>query len=227
MNRSRAPKWTRGASGERWRFAFLARATFGTFLLWFFRVRVEGLENVPATGAILAGNHVSHLDPMLMWVVTPRPASFVAKAELWDSRLLGWMLDRFWAFPVKRGTADRTMISEATKLLAGGALVGMFPEGTRNRSEDAEALGEAHGGVAFIASRAGVPVVPVGIDGTRDALPAGRSFPVRTSVMIRFGEPFVQESTSTDRKTQLAEFTSQIMSHIAQERARAKEANAR
>ena len=154
-----------GPDAPSWRFARVVKSTIGRFLLVLWRVDLKGWEHVPEGGAILAGNHVSHLDPVLLWCSMRRPTHFVAKIELWDIKPLGWFLDHVWAFPVRRGTADREMITTASGLLSGGDLVGMFPEGTRSH-DGGEELGEAHGGVAFLALRTGVPVVPVGIAGT-------------------------------------------------------------
>ncbi len=191
------------------------RATVGRVLRAAFRVRFSGWENVPPGGAILAGNHVSYLDPALLWCVTPRPTHFVAKSELWDTGWLGYLLDRFWAIPVKRESADREMIATASTLLSAGELMGMFPEGTRKRDSDPDRLGEAHGGVAFLAIRNAVPVVPVGIAGTERALPAGAKFPRFTRVSIRIGEPVRPSDFTGGRKERMEAMTATIMQRIA------------
>lgn len=211
-----------GAEAPSWWIAYLVRATLGRVLLAFFRVRFRHRENVPDGGAILAGNHVSYLDPVLLWCVTPRPTHFMAKCEIWESRFLGWCLDQFWAFPVDRTGADRQAISTATDLLGNGDLVGMFPEGTRKRG-GGEDLGAAHGGVAFIAMRAGVPVVPVGISGTDLAWPPGRKFPRRVPVTMDFGEPLYPETFEGARKERVTAMTSEIMNRIDEQRRAAKD----
>jgi 1-acyl-sn-glycerol-3-phosphate acyltransferase len=156
-----------------------------------------------------------------LWSVTPRPIHFVAKAELWEVSWLGWILDRLWAFPVRRGAADREMIATASRLLEGGDLLGMFPEGTRRRDHDDD-LGPAHGGVAFLALRAGVPVVPVGIAGTELALPAGAKFPRFVPVSIVVGEPILPDRFEGGRKERMEAMTVEIMKGIAQARDRAR-----
>ncbi len=206
-----------GPDSPGWALARFLRATVGKVLLAVYRTRIEGLENIPAGGALLAGNHVSYLDPALLWCASPRPVHFVAKAELWQTGWLGWALDHFWALPVERGTADRAMISNATILLAGGELVGMFPEGTRGHRASDE-LGEAHQGVSFIALRASVPVVPVGIAGTDRALPRGARLPRFPKVTIRFGEPLQPESFVGGRKERMESLTAELMVRIAHER---------
>ncbi len=170
------------------RFAAVLKATAGRLLLAAFRVRAVDIDRIPASsGAILAGNHVSYGDPTLLWCVAPRQVRFMGKAELWDNPLFAWVLARVLAFPVRRGAADRQAISTATGYLKEGSLVGIFPEGTRSRN--AEGLGEGQEGVAFIAMRAGVPIVPVGIDGTARIKPEGTRMLRFPRVTMCFGEP--------------------------------------
>lgn len=215
-----------GEGAPAWRLARFVRATVGSVLLAAYRVRVVGREHVPAGGAILAGNHVSYLDPALLWCVSPRPAHFVAKSELWNVGWLGYLLDHFWAFPVKRDTADREMIQTATALLQRGELLAMFPEGTRKRATDPQALGEAHGGVAFLALRADVPVVPVGIVGTDRALPPGAWMPRFPRVTIWVGEPVWPSKFEGGRKERMQAMTTEIMARIAQVRDEARRVTA-
>ena len=156
-------------------------------LLWYFRVRVEGLERVPSRGpAILAINHLSMLDPILVGAVMPRTVHFMAKEELFRYPLLGWLLRRFHAFPVRRGQADREALSRALAVLKAGEVVGIFPEGTR--SPDGQLL-PLQGGTAFLALKSGAAVIPVAIAGTHRAMPRGALWPRRTRVEIRVGEP--------------------------------------
>jgi 1-acyl-sn-glycerol-3-phosphate acyltransferase len=211
-----------GRDAPPWWLAYLVRATIGAVLLRLFRVRFLNAGNVPAGGAILAGNHVSYLDPILLWSGGPRPVHFVAKSELWQSRFFGWCLDQFWAFPIDRAGADRQAISTATALLEHGELIGMFPEGTRKRGDTAD-LGEAHGGVAFIAMRANVPVVPVGIVGTQAAWPAGQKRPRFVPVTMSFGSPIDPDDFAGSRKERVAAMTSSIMGSIDEQRSVAKE----
>lgn len=210
-----------GPTAPNWTFGRVVRATLGRFLMVVFRVRTIGIENVPDTGAILAGNHVSHLDPVLLWCAAPRPTHFMAKIELWKTGWLGWLLEQFWAFSVNRAGADREAINTATALLVHGDLVGIFPEGTRKR-DGSDEMGAAHGGVAFISSRAEVPVVPVGIVGTESALPAGRTFPRFVPVTISFGPPINPSEFEGSRKEKVAAMTGRIMADIDEQRGRAR-----
>ena len=201
-------------------FAAIVRACARVVFRLVFRLKLVGGENIPATGgAILAGNHVSYADPAFLWTFSPRWIHFMAKSELFHG-FLGWLLVKFFAFPVSRGTADRAAISAATGYLEAGELVGMFPEGTRQAGEGP---GEAHGGVAFIAMRAGVPVVPVAFAGTERVLPRGQKLPRFVKVVIKVGEPIDPASfTDGSRKERVEALTAEIMRRIASELEEAK-----
>lgn len=209
----RRGKPAKGPDAPNWWLAHLVRNTLARLLLLLFRVRVIGAEKIPAGGAVIAGNHVSYLDPMLLWCASPRPVHFMAKIEVWESSFLGWALDQLWAFPVARGSADREAIATGTRLLQAGDLVGIFPEGTRQREGGTE-LGEAQGGAAFIASRADAPIVPVGISGTADAWPRGRRYPRLVNVTIRFGDAVNPDDFEGSRKEKLTAVTAELMRRI-------------
>ena len=219
--RYETPSSIRGASAAKgFLLARVLRATVAKLLLVLFRVSLCGAENIPASGgAILAGNHISYGDPVLLWCKSPRPTHFMAKSGLWDVHWLGWSLDHFWAFPVHRGTADREAIQVATKLLGLGELVGIFPEGTRNLDGQAE----AQGGVALIAMRANVPVIPVGIAGTEKIRPAGTKSIRFPKVTICCGKPICPDEIAGEgRKERVEAMTAQIMKSIAEQVDRAR-----
>ena len=195
-------------------FAHVVRATVGRVLLALFRVRLMGFQNIPGGGVILAGNHVSYADPCLLWCATPRPTHFMAKIELWDSGILGWGLDHFWAFPVRRDTVDRDALRTAGACLQAGEPVGVFPEGSRQSG----GLGEGQGGAAFLAIHNGVPVVPVGISGTELILPKGRRFLRLPKVVISVGQPIDPAAYSQrTRKERVEAMTHDIMAGIAEQ----------
>jgi len=196
--------------------ARLVRGWPSRFVLWLFHTHVVGIENIPSSGAILAGNHVSYLDPILLWCAAPRRTHFMAKQELWDVGIVGTFLDRLWAFPVKRGEGDRAAIQRATALLGAGELVGIFPEGTRAKAPGQE-LGSAQGGAAFIALRAGVPVVPVALIGTEKAWPRGQRLPKRAPVTIAIGRSLDTSAIAPEagRKERVAILTTHIMEAIS------------
>lgn len=202
-------------------FAHVIRGTIAKLLLLVFRVRLIGRENLPQGGAVLAGNHISYADPALLWSVAPRPTHFMAKSELWETDFIGWGLDMFWAFPVDRGHSDRAAIQKAGAYLAAGEPVAIFPEGTRNREGEAE----AQGGAAFIAARAGVPLVPVGIDGTERIKPPGSKFVHFPRVTISVGRPVrAEDFPGLGRKETIEAMTAEVMRRIGDEVVHAREA---
>jgi len=194
------------------------RATGGKLALAAFRTRIFGRENVPPGGAVLAGNHVSYMDPILLWCGSSRPVHFMAKKELWESGFLAWVLPRLWAFPVSRGEPDRAAIVTATDLLARGELIGVFPEGTR-ADVGAEGLQAAHGGAAFLALRAGVPLVPTAFLGTERIWPRGARLPRLAQATISFGSPIMAAEVLPEggRKERVAALTKVLMERIAGE----------
>ncbi|MEG2377813.1 MAG: lysophospholipid acyltransferase family protein [Clostridia bacterium] len=128
----------------------------------FFRLHVVGRENIPKGAAIISCNHTSLWDPVLLAVgMTPRiPLSFMAKKELFDIPVLGFILRHARVFPVDRNSADLATIRKSISVLKGGEKIAMFPEGRRVRDEK-ESSSDVKTGIAMIAVRANVPIVPV------------------------------------------------------------------
>lgn len=196
------------------RIARFLRATAGRLLLAMFRVRLLGVENIPQGGAVLSGNHASYGDPVLLWCAAPRHVHFMAKSELWETGWIGWALDNLWAFPIKRGEADRASIQTATELLKRGEFVGIFPEGTRNK----EGMGEAQQGAAFIAMRAGVPIVPIGIEGTDRIKPKGSVLMHFPRVTLSFGQPVsADDFADLGRKERVEAMTERVVEGIIEQ----------
>jgi len=144
----------------------VARTVYGP-LHTLLRQRELGAEHLPAGGFVLASNHLSNLDPFaLAWALWPRPVSWMAKAELHNAALDRAMRS-LNAFPIRRGEVDTGAYRAAQELLRGGAIIGMFPEGTRRtKGMRKKFRPEAHPGTARIALGAGVPLVPAAIAGT-------------------------------------------------------------
>jgi len=185
-----------------------------------YRVRVIGLDNVPDGAAILAANHVSYVDPIVLWGSSPRFVHVAAKAELWNVPFVRWVIDKVGAIPVHRDQVDRTFLQTTTRLLKEGNIIGIFPEGTRNR---AEGLGESNDGVAFLAMRADAPVLPVGLAGTNKIMPDGAHIPRFPRVTIVIGKPIYPENfTQGSRKERMSAFTAAIMAGIERELALAE-----
>lgn len=162
-------------------YAVLHRIGFRELVRRVYRVDVTGAEHVPATGpAILVANHESIWDPFVLAVATPREIHYMAKAELFRTRVLASALRSLNAFPVERGSGDRAAMSEAAQLLAGGGLIGMFPQGTSKR----ERQNGWHRGAARLALVTGAPIVPLRLSGTAP-------LPLPTRIRIVVGEPIV------------------------------------
>jgi CMP/dCMP kinase len=187
----------RASTARKWRLSRMVRGPLDTALyrfaysfippLWrlIFRMKIQGRENIPLTGPVLvASNHRSNLDPFFVGSAFPRQIHFMAKAELWKFEPLGWVVDLLGSFPVHRGEADRTAVRRALELLGEGAVVGMFPEGRRQREVP---VGEIHPGVALLSLREGVVTIPLVLSGTDRAVRGGLPrFPRVTAV---FGPP--------------------------------------
>ncbi len=153
------------------------------FIFLIMGLRIEGFANLPASGAVIvAANHLSLLDPLLVAVAVDRPVNFMAKAELFNHKILGYLLTKVYAFPVKRGNADRHAIRHALQLMEDGKVLGIFPEGTRKKPGRVE---HTQAGAAMIALRSGAPIVPVACIGTDKTIPWGWIWPL----VIRIGEP--------------------------------------
>ena len=152
-------------------------------------VVTEGLANVPAHGpVILAANHLSFLDSLLLMYETPRPVCFLGKAEYLDSPLTRRLFPAAGMIPVERsGRGVGWSLRLAQERLARDEVIGIFPEGTRSRDS---LLHRGHCGVAHLALRSGAPIVPVGIIGTDKAQPPDSRMPRRAvPIKLCFGPP--------------------------------------
>lgn len=175
------------------------------------RLRVIGRHHLPPQGPfIIAANHISEIDPPLLLSALPRRPRIMAKKELWDRWVTRTLMEFGHAIPVQRGGADRAALRAAEASLAAGEPFGVFPEGTRVRGGR---LARGMPGVGLIAQRAGVPVVPVAIEGTDKLLAGGRPrFRVPASITI--GRPIHYEEIRSAGSAQAA--ADLIMSRIAE-----------
>jgi 1-acyl-sn-glycerol-3-phosphate acyltransferase len=161
------------------------KGVLALFFWLMFSLRVEGRENEPAQGPVLAiCNHVSAVDPPIAGVALRRQARYMAKDELMKTPVLGLLLRSVGVFPVRRGEADRQSIRTALQALQQGRVLIMFPEGTR--SPDGRLMA-AEPGAALLALRTGAPVLPMAIIGTQHAMPKGARFLRRAPVHVRLG----------------------------------------
>ena len=180
-----------------------------------FRLEVHGREQVPAAGPLLlVSNHVSLLDPPIVGGASPRDLHFMAKEELFGIPLLGWLIRRLNARPVKRDGSDGRALKTALRLLREGRALLVFPEGTRGVEGR---LGEGKAGVGMLAVMSGATVVPVHVSGSGRALPAGRVVPRPAKVRVRFGPPLhFKAAGAEERKERYREATREMMRAIAQ-----------
>ena len=159
------------------------RAVLAVWCRLFWRLRVDGAENLPATGSyIVAPVHRSNIDFAVVAVLTRRRLRYMAKDSLWKYGL-GRIWEALGAFPVHRGSADREALRKCIEVIEGGEPLVLFPEGTRQVGPEVQPLFD---GAAYVAARAGVPVIPVGIGGSEQAMPKGSKLlrPVRVHVVI-------------------------------------------
>src|SRR6202140_2068554 len=160
-------------------------------------VEIAGLENVPRTGPLLiCPHHSGTLDPPMVPAFVPRSDTCnMAKSEYFRGWAHRFIFTASHAFPVVRHTADRAALKRSFDLLKDGQALVIYPEGTRVESG---VLAKPEPGAGFIAQKAGCPVVPVGLSGTRECLPKGARWPRRVPVSITFGKPFLVASKRPD-----------------------------
>ncbi|MCI7804106.1 MAG: 1-acyl-sn-glycerol-3-phosphate acyltransferase [Oscillospiraceae bacterium] len=157
----------------------------------FYNVKVEGRENLPDCPFIIAANHRTFADPPLLAVTSGcSKFGFVAKEELFKVPVFGWLIRKLGAFPVTRGKGDFSVINESVSRLKEGKRLVIFPEGTRSKTGK---VGKGKTGVALIAARAGVPVVPAGI-----VFKGKLHF--RSKVTIKYGKPLMPEELNLSQE---------------------------
>ncbi len=166
-------------------YSFLKR--FVAILFWVGRVKVEGKESLPSDGGvILAANHESLWDPVVVAAVVDRQVHYMAKEELFEHDLIARFLRKLNAFPVKRGVPDRRALRKGLEILEEQRVLGIFPEGTRSKTGE---LSKPQHGIAMLALKGKAPVVPVACIGTRKIFPWAWFSPV----VIRIGTPVMYE----------------------------------
>lgn len=175
------------------------------FLYLVFKIELRGQENLPKNGGILiAANHRSNWDAVILGAFTKRKLNFMAKAELFRNKLAGWFFYKIGAFPVERGKGDIGAVKTALKILSAGEALLIFPEGTRTSDEKS---GKAKTGAVMIASRAEVPVLPVYISG---------EYKWRNKITVNFGESIIVANGDGEKlsKEQLQNAADNVMDTI-------------
>jgi 1-acyl-sn-glycerol-3-phosphate acyltransferase len=164
------------------------------------RMTIEGRENVPAEGAfLLAPTHRSILDTPIASGVTKRRMRFMGADKYWKNKAFGRLLTALGGFPVTRGTADREALKRCIAVLEGGEPLVLFPEGERKSGPLVAPLFD---GATYVAVKAGVPIVPIGIGGSERAMPKGAKFIRPRKVHVVVGKPIPTATDAQNPKAQ-------------------------
>ncbi len=169
--------------------AFVRYTVWGIYKL-FYNFHIEGIENIPQDRPlVMASNHRSYADPVILTMPMKRPLTYMAKEELFKNKLFGWFITKLGAFPVKRGAGDMQVIDDSIAILNSGRNLVIFPEGTR--SKDGK-VGKGKTGVALIAAKSGADVIPCGI------IFEGEKLKFRSKLILRFGKVIPAEEIAVE-----------------------------
>lgn len=180
------------------------------------RLSFSGMENIPPIGAyIVAVNHLATYDPPLLAVFWPHPVEGIAASDRMGSFFVGHILRWYGAIPVHRGEYDREALMKALEVLQAGSPFGIAPEGGRTHKPG---MRQAKPGIAYLALKLNVPIVPVGITGTENLMPSWKRLR-RPHLTMNVGKPFRlpdEPISRPDRHERLAELTTFVMKRIAE-----------
>lgn len=150
-------------------------------------LQIEGAHKVPAEGpVILAANHRSNFDSIMLPRITHRPVNFMAKSEFFAYRQFSRFLTHIGAFPVERDRPDKHATQHALDVLRAGGVLALYPEGTRGSGRE---IGPVHRGPVWLAQRGDAQIVPVGIGGSEFTQPKGSKTIHRMRIRIVVGDP--------------------------------------
>lgn len=168
---------------------------------------------MPRSGPVLiVSNHASYLDPICLGLASyHRPIHFMAKEELFRMPFLKQTLPRVHSFPVRRNSSDRQAMKTALEKLQAGAVVAVFPQGTRVKEDE---LGAGQLGAALIAMKSGAAVLPAAIAGSSKVMRDGAKLPRFPRITVAFGSSFFISEDGGDRKAVMAEATKKMMYSI-------------
>ena len=175
------------------------------------RTRVVGKHNIPSEGAfLLCPIHRSNIDTPLAAAVTRRRLRFMGKDSLWKIKPIGFILSALGAFPVTRGSADREALKRCIGVLQEGEPLVLFPEGTRQSGPTVHPLFD---GAAYVAVKAGVPIIPVGIGGSEGVMPKGSKMIYPRKCVVVVGEPLRAQLDEEGRvpRSAVKDITTQLM----------------
>ena len=155
----------------------------------YFRLTCNGREHVPQHGAyVMAAVHRSNLDIVVISITTLRRQRYMGKDTLWKKQPFNWILSALGGFPVTRGTVDRVALQRCLDVVKGGEPLVLYPEGTRLSGPT---IGPLFDGVAYVATKCGVPIIPVGIAGTERAMGKGAKMIRPAKVHLEIGPPIM------------------------------------
>jgi 1-acyl-sn-glycerol-3-phosphate acyltransferase len=177
----------------------------------YFRLEIRGKEHLPPRGPyVVAPVHRSNLDFILVSCIHSTRMRYMGKASIWKYPTLGRFFSMLGAFPVHRGTADRESLRTCMRIIENGESLVMFPEGTR---KEGPKVAELFDGPAFVAARTGVPIVPIGIGGSSQAMPLGAKFIRPRKIVMVIGEPVTPptgDGTGRVKRRVVREMTEQL-----------------
>ncbi len=183
------------------------------------RLRVDGIEHVPRSGPVLlVSNHVGPADHFAIGVRLPRKVRILAKAEIFEWPVLGWIARQAGTVRVRRGESDRDALRISSRLLDAGECLLVFPEGTYAHPPEPVGMLPLKGGAAWLALHSNVTVVPVALYGAEQVWIVGRGWRLwkRPRVHVIFGEPYsVTATNGTARKSDLIAVTEEMGHRVA------------
>lgn len=167
----------------------LLNCVIKTFLKLYYKISVIGTENLPETGPyVMIANHTSLLDPIVLYIFLNKKINFMAKEELFKNKLLASIITKAGAFPVNRNGNDIKAIKKALTILKNNEILGIFPQGKRMESAEAQ---QAKSGAVFLAAKTNSPVVPIAIKG---------KFKFRSEIIISVLKPITLEFDIKDKE---------------------------
>jgi len=196
-------------------YYFLGWVSFRALYRFYFRWRVYNPQRVPLQGpVILAANHASFLDPPLVGSGIKRGINYLARENLFDIPIVGWILHRWQVVPVDReGGGAKGLKAILDRLLAGGAII-LFPEGTRTRDGK---LQPARSGIGLTVIKSDAPVVPVRVFGTFEAFGRQMKLPRPCRVAVKYGHPMAFTELRIEAKACSKQRLKEIYQQVADE----------
>ncbi len=179
------------------------------------RIQVRGVERIPPRGPlVLAFNHLAHLDPVLLYITMPTPPEIIGISQAWSIPLIGWFVSLYGGIPLKRDQFDRAVVEQALAVLNNNLMLALAPEA---RFSTTGQLEQGRTGAAYLAMKAGAPVLPVAITGTEqfgDQVKKLRRIPIS----VTYGTPLQLRplpANGAERKVALRDETDRIMRALA------------